>query len=176
MVPIPDEVDEDARQCTRERTELVSERVGLTNRIGAVLATLGIDNYNPLLKNRRRRLVGLRTGLDAPIPPHALAKIEWLLSRLELVLDQIAALENDRDAVAEKPALDEASRMIQQLCTLRGIGVQSATVLIRGAFVRRFANGKALGTYAGLTATLTAAAGSSVNKGSGKPGTGGFAR
>ena len=28
MVPIPDEADEDARRCVRERTELVSERVG----------------------------------------------------------------------------------------------------------------------------------------------------
>jgi len=39
MVPVPDEADEDARRCIRERTELISERVGLTNRIGAVLAT-----------------------------------------------------------------------------------------------------------------------------------------
>ncbi|GGB97650.1 IS110 family transposase [Novosphingobium endophyticum] len=153
MVPIPDEADEDARRCVRERTELVSERVGLVNRIGAVLATLGIEGYNPLLKNRRRRLADLRTGLDGPILPHALAKIERLLSRLELVLDQIAALEKDRDAVAEMPASDDASRMIQQLCSLRGIGVQSATILVRGAFVRHFANGKALGSYAGLTAT-----------------------
>ena len=37
MVPISDEADEDARRCVRERTELISERVGLTNRIGAVL-------------------------------------------------------------------------------------------------------------------------------------------
>src|ERR1039458_1429611 len=43
MVPIPDEADEDARRCVRERTELISERVGLTNRIGAVLATLGVS-------------------------------------------------------------------------------------------------------------------------------------
>jgi len=38
MVPVPDEADEDARRCVRERTELISERVGLINRIGAVLA------------------------------------------------------------------------------------------------------------------------------------------
>ena len=43
--------------------------------------------------------------------------------------------------------------MIQQLARLRGIGVQSATVLVREAFVRDFANGKALGSYAGLSAT-----------------------
>ncbi len=34
--------DEDARRSVRERTELLSDRVGLTNRIGAVLATLGV--------------------------------------------------------------------------------------------------------------------------------------
>jgi transposase len=50
MVPIPDEADEDARRSVRERTELVSERVSLANRIGAVLATLGVEDYNPLLK------------------------------------------------------------------------------------------------------------------------------
>jgi hypothetical protein len=32
MVPVPDEADEDARRCVRERIELISERVGLTNR------------------------------------------------------------------------------------------------------------------------------------------------
>jgi transposase len=32
MVPVPDEADEDARRCVRERAELVSERTGLVNR------------------------------------------------------------------------------------------------------------------------------------------------
>jgi transposase len=170
MVPIPDEADEDARRSVRERTELVSERVSLANRIGAVLATLGVEDYNPLLKNRRRRLADLRTGLGDPIPPHALAKIERLLSRLELVLDQIATLEHDRDEVAEVPASDDASRMIQQLCSLRGIGVQSATILVREAFVRRFANAKALGSYAGLTATPYNSGGVEREQGIGKAG------
>ena len=62
MVPVPDEADEDARQCVRERTELISERVGLTNRIGTVLATLAVSDYNPLLRNRDRRLAELRTS------------------------------------------------------------------------------------------------------------------
>src|ERR1700759_1846406 len=43
MVPIPGEADEGARCCIRERDELVSERTGLVNRIGAVLATLGVS-------------------------------------------------------------------------------------------------------------------------------------
>ena len=153
MAPIPDEADEDARRCVRERAELLSERVGLTNRIGAVLATLGVNDYNPLLQSRRRRLAELRTGLGEPIPANALAKIERLLTRLELVLAQIAELERERDEVAAADAPDRAGKMIQQLASLRGIGVQSATVLVREAFVRHFSNGKALGSYAGLTST-----------------------
>ena len=42
--------------------------------------------------------------------------------------------------------------MIQQLAKLRGVGVQSATGVVREAFMREFANGEALGSYAGLTA------------------------
>ena len=89
-----------------------------TNRIGAVLATLGVSDYNPLLRNRYRRLAELRTGLDEPLPPNARAKIERLLARLELVLTQIAKLERERDAVVESDASDTASKMIQQLARL----------------------------------------------------------
>ena len=170
MVPIPDETDEDARRCVRERMELVSERVGLTNRIGAVLATLGVGDYNPLLRNRRCRLAQLRTGLGEPLPPNAHAKILRLLDRLELVLAQIAELERERDAVMETEAPDKASKMIQQLTKLRGIGVQSATVLVREAFVRRFANGKALGSYAGLASSPYSSGGMDREQGIGKAG------
>ena len=170
MVPIPDEADEDARRCVRERMELVSERVGLTNRIGAVLATLGVGDYNPLLRNRRCRLAQLRTGLGEPLPPNAHAKILRLLDRLELVLAQIAELERESDAVMETEAPDKASKMIQQLTKLRGIGVQSATVLVREAFVRRFANGKALGSYAGLASSPYSSGGMDREQGIGKAG------
>jgi transposase len=170
MVPIPDDADEDARRCVRERSELISERVGLTNRIGAVLATLGANDYNPLLRNRHRRLAELRTGLGEPLPPNAHAKITRLLARLELVLVQIAELERERDAVVEAEASDQAGKMIQQLASLRGIGVQSATVLVREAFVRRFANGKALGSYAGLASSPYSSGGIDREQGIGKAG------
>src|SRR4249919_3944061 len=110
MVPVPDEADEDARRCVRERTELISERVGLINRIGAVLATLGVSDYNPLLRNRGRRLAELRTALGEALPANAHAKIKRLLARLELVLTQIAELERERDAVVETEASDKASK------------------------------------------------------------------
>ncbi len=93
-----------------------------------------------------------------------------MLCRLELLLAQIAELERDRDAIAVAAVPNEAGKMIQQLCRLRGIGVQSATVLVREAFVRRFANGKALGSYAGLTATPYSRGGIEREQGIGKAG------
>jgi transposase len=151
MVPIPAEADEDARRRMRERAELVTERVALVNRIGAVLATLGVGEYNPLRRDRRQRLDELRTALGSPLPTHAHAKIVRMLDRLELLLVQIAELEQARDAVLKDENPDRAASMIKQLSKLRGVGVQSATVLVREGFVRQFANGKALGSYAGLT-------------------------
>lgn len=170
MVPIPAEADEDARRLVRERAELVAERVGLVNRIGSVLATLGAGEYNPLRRDRRHRLDELRTALGDSLPTHARAKIVRMLDRLELLLIQITELEQSRDAVLEDENPDKAASMIQQLAKLRGVGVQSATVLVREGFVREFANGKALGSYAGLTATPYSSGGTEREQGIGKAG------
>ena len=170
MVPMPTEADEDARRRVRERAELVTERFGLVNRIGAILATLGAGEYNPLRRNRRQRLDELRTALGDSLPTHAHAKIARMLDRLELLLIQITELEQSRDAVLEDKAPDRAASMIQQLAKLRGVGVQTATVLVREGFVREFANGKALGSYAGLTATPYSSGGIEREQGIGKAG------
>ena len=170
MVPIPAEADEDARRRVRERAELVAERVGLVNRIGAVLATLGVGEYNPLRRDRRQRLDELRTALGGSLPTHARAKIVRMLDRLELLLIQITELEKSRDAVLEDENPDKAASMIQQLAKLRGVGVQSATVLVCEGFVREFANGKALGSYAGLTSTPYSSGGTEREQGIGKAG------
>ena len=170
MVPMPTEADEDARRRVRERAELVTERFGLVNRIRAILATLGAGEYNPLRRNRRQRLDELRTALGDSLPTHAHAKIARMLDRLELLLIQITELEQSRDAVLEDKAPDRAASMIQQLAKLRGVGVQTATVLVREGFVREFANGKALGSYAGLTATPYSSGGIEREQGIGKAG------
>ncbi len=121
MVPIPAETDEDARRRVRERTELVAERVALVNRIGAVLATLGVREYNPLRRDRRQRLDEMRTALGDSLPTHARAKIARMLDRLELLLAQITELEKSRDAVLDEENPDGAAEMIQQLAKLRGV-------------------------------------------------------
>jgi transposase len=170
MVPMPTEADEDARRRVRERAELIAERVGLVNRISAILATLGAGEYNPLRRDRRQRLDELRTALGDSLPTHARAKIARMLDRLELLLIQITELEQSRDAVLEDKNPDRAASMIQQLAKLRGVGVQTATVLVHEGFVREFTNGKALGSYAGLTATPYSSGGIEREQGIGKAG------
>src|SRR5690348_5239222 len=170
MVPIPNEADEDERRRVREREDLVADRISLVNRIGAVMATLGVHDYNPLRRDRRPRLETLRTALGDPLPPHARARILRTLDRLELVCAQIAELERQREAVLEEEAPNKPEKMIQQLVGLRGIGVQSATVLVREAFVRDFPNGKALGSYAGLTPTPFSSGATEREQGIGKAG------
>ena len=69
-------------------------------------------------------------------------------------MTQIKAVEACRDAVVTKEAADDDNeRMIRDLSRMRGVGVESATLLVREAFARQFANRRALGAYAGLTGT-----------------------
>jgi transposase len=160
MVPVPEEADEDARHPGREREELIAERIALTNRIGAILTTLGIEGYDPLRRDRRRRLGQLRTALGDPLPANAEARILRMLDRLELALAQLAAVEAQRDAVPERSErADPAAAMIRRLASVRGVGVQTATTLVREGFVRSFRSAKALGAYAGLVGTPFASGG-----------------
>src|SRR4051795_1640304 len=136
MVPVPDEATEDARRPIREREELIRARVAIVNRIEAVLTVLGAGAYNPLRRDGRERLEQLRTALGQPLPPHARAQIERLLDRLDLIHQQVAELEAKRDQAVEGETAGQGERMIQQLIRLRGIGVQTATVLVHEAFVQ----------------------------------------
>lgn len=151
MAPVPDEEGEDQRRAVRERQELLIERVRLTNRVGAVLATLGIVGYDVRRADRRQRLDKLRRPDDTPIPSCAKRKLARLIARYELVLQQIEEIEAERDQVLQQEAGGEAGAMIKQLCRLKGIGAQFATVLVREGFVREFRNGRGVGAYAGLT-------------------------
>jgi transposase len=70
-----------------------------------------------------------------------------------LGLAQIAEIERQRDAVLETETPERSEQIIRDLARLSGIGIQSATLLVREGFVRHFRNAKALGAYAGLAGT-----------------------
>jgi transposase len=152
MVQVPSVEREDARRTHRERQRLIAERVQHVNRIKGLLSTQGIHDYQPLRRDRLERLEELRTGDGRALPPCLRREIEREFLRLELVLEQIVAVEAERDVAVAVPATNDAdAAKVAQLARLGGIGTELATVLVREAPYRPFANRREVAAYAGLT-------------------------
>ncbi|MGH7122419.1 MAG: IS110 family transposase [Acetobacteraceae bacterium] len=148
MVVPPAPEEEARRRLVRERKMLVAERTRETNRIRGLLASQGVVDYDPLRRDCRVRLEGLRTGDGRALPQRFRAEIARALDRIELVERQIAELEAERNALVHAtsgPCLPAA-----RLLALRGIGPESAAVLSLECFFRHFDNRRQLAAYAGL--------------------------
>lgn len=157
MVAAPSPEEEDRRRLCRERRTLIDERIVHSNRIKGLLFAQGISDYGPLRRDRRARLEALRTGDGRVLPSHLKAQISRELDRLELLLDQIKAVEAEQDALlaaASKPAGKAAApEPVRMLLALKGMGANFAAVLWSEAFYRQFANRRQLAAYAGLAPT-----------------------
>jgi transposase len=75
MVAVPTIDDEDAKRPHRERENLVGERTRIIYRMKAALIRLGIRGFKPELRRAPKKLDGLRSPEDLPIPPHKLDEI-----------------------------------------------------------------------------------------------------
>jgi transposase len=156
MVVAPSPEEEDRRRLCRERRTLIAERIVHVNRIKGLLFAQGMSDYVPLRRDRRRRLEDLRTGDGRLLPAHLKAQISRELGRLELLLDQIAAVEREQEALlaASKPTGEKAAPdPVTMLLALKSLGPNFAAVLWSEAFWRQFANRRQVASYAGLAAT-----------------------
>jgi transposase len=152
MVRAPSPEEEDRRRLCRERKTLVAERVAHVNRIKGLLFAQGISDYEPLRGDRRQRLEALSIGDGRPLPPHLKAQIGRELDRLELLLEQLKAVEAERNALLE-PTNDAASVAVRALAGLRGIGPEFTTMLWSECLFRAFSNRRQVAAYAGLAPT-----------------------
>jgi transposase len=148
--PTPDE--EDRRRIGRERKTLIAERVQHVNRIKGLLFAQGIGDYEPLHRNRRERLDDLRTGDGRLLPQHLKAQISRELDRLELLLDQIKAVEMERD-VRLAGTEDGVVPPSVMLLGLKGVGPEFAAILWSEGLFRTFSNRRQVAAYAGLAPT-----------------------
>src|SRR4051794_32845719 len=146
--------EEDRRRISRERETLTAERVRHVNRIKGLLFAQGIGDYEPLHRNRRERLEELITGDGRPLPECLKAQIRRELDRLELLIEQVKAVEAERDAVlARAQASPGVPAPAAQLLALKGIGPEAAATLWSEGLFRRFSNRKQVAAYAGLAPT-----------------------
>jgi len=155
MVVAPSPTEEDRRRICRERETLIAERVRHVNRIKGLLFAQGVPDYAPLRRDRRARLLTLRTGDGRALPAHVKAQISRELDRLELLLAQIKTVEAERDAVlaAAEREQTNAAHPLAMLAAVKGIGPQFAAILWSEGFYRRFANRRQVAAYAGLAPT-----------------------
>jgi transposase len=152
LVRVPSPDDEDLRRQTRERDCLVGERIAHLNRIKGLLMAQGIRDVDPTRPDWLARLAERRTGDGRALPPCLLAELERQGRRLALVLEMLAALE--QESAARRAAADAAgAERIRRLMRLVSLGPVIATGLEREVFYRTFENRRQVGQYLGLTAT-----------------------
>ena len=150
MVRAPSAEEEDRRRICRERKVLMIERTRHINRIKGLLFGQGITGYEPIRRDRRERLEALRTGDGCAIPKHLKAQLHRELDRLELLLEQIKAVETERNALIVAQTADAPAAM---LMNLKGIGPDFAAILYSEGLYRQFDNRRQLAAYAGLAPT-----------------------
>nr|WP_247654124.1 IS110 family transposase [Microvirga sp. HBU67558] len=154
MVRAPTPEQEDRRRISRERKTLTAERIQHVNRVKGLLFAQGIGDYEPLHRDRRTRLEALTTGDGRPLPVHLKAQISRELDRLDLLLEQIKAVEAERDHLLA--CADEEAGAVPpgRLLPLKGIGREAAAVLWVEGLFRTFANRRQVAAYAGLAHPL----------------------
>jgi len=153
MVRAPTPDAEDRRRISRERKTLTAERIQHVNRIKGLLFAQGIGDYEPLHRDRRSRLDALATGDGRPLPVHLKAQISRELDRLELLLEQIKAVETERDHLLACADEGAGAAPPARLLPLKGIGQEAAAVLWSEGLFRTFANRRQVAAYAGLAPT-----------------------
>lgn len=131
----------------------IEEVYNHVNRVKGLLFSQGITNYEPLRKDRRQRLEELRTGDGRALPAHMKAQICRELDRLELLLEQIRAIEHERDTLIAAQAAVVKASPAKMLLEIKGIGAEFAAVLSSECLFRKFDNRRQVAAYAGLAPT-----------------------
>jgi transposase len=170
MAPVPSIAEEDGRRQTRERERLIKERGAHVNRIKALLHGQGIRDMQPLRARFAAQLSGLRTGDGHVLPPALVAEIAREHARLRLIVEQIAAVEAESEAVEAAAVAGTPAAKARQLTQLVSIGTTSARSLVNEVFYRQFNNRRQVGGYFGLTGTPYDSGASRREQGIGKSG------
>jgi transposase len=151
MVAIPTLEEEDAKRPSREREHLVSRCTSITNRLKATFVRLGIRGFNPTLRKAPDRLAVLRTPEDEPIPPNTLAELQRDMAHLRFIKEQIKQIEYARQEQLKQAPNKLSNPKVLQLQSIRGVGIETADMLVHEVFSRDLRDQRAVARYAGLT-------------------------
>ena len=160
--PTPE--DEDARRTHRELQRLTHERIAHTNRISALLV---LHNLRPTVIIGGRKWPAWWERHRDQVPPTLRAELERAAMRLQLVKQQVRAIE----ATRTQELAEGKQPLVAQLVRLRAIGAKGAWVLVKEVFGwRTFANRRELASSLGLVPTPYASGDSEIEQGISKAG------
>lgn len=118
----------------QERNRPVKRRTSLTNSMKGLLRLRGITGVNPRRKDFTEKLGGLKTGYGGTLVEAARRELARLRAHLDLVQDQITAVEAERDrmillgrkiagaSAGLDDSVDRTTARIALLTALRGSG------------------------------------------------------
>jgi transposase len=152
IVRVPSIEQEDHRQHTREREELVIERGRVRMRMQSLLFAQGIRDFPKSIAKITRWL----EQRGQPLPPKLLARVKRELSRLKLVDEQLKAVnqQQEENCIGSTANKDVADPIAQRLAQLKAIADTGASVLSSEYFGwRKFRNRREVGAGVGLTPT-----------------------
>lgn len=142
---------EDLKRPNREHQRLVGERTAMINRIKGCLIRWGIRDFNPTRKKAAEQAGKLTTPEGVPLPANTLAELGRDFARLDLVKQQLKAIEADRrKRLATVPEHKHAAA-VRQLVRVVGLGVETADMLDSEMFNRFLRDRWAVARYGGLT-------------------------
>lgn len=151
MAAIPTLAEEDAKRPSRERESLVGERTRIVNRMKSTLIRLGIRGFKPTLRKAAAKLEGLCTPEGVALPPHTRTELCRDMARLQLLKEQIKAIEAARLERLERAPDEGRHAMIRLLARVIGVGVETADMLVNEVLQRNLRDRRAVARYAGLT-------------------------
>jgi transposase len=85
------------------------------------------------------------------LPPNMLEEMQRDMTRLALVRDQIAAIEQARLARLEQTPASRPQAMVAILARVVGVGIETADMLVQEVLNRNLRDRRAVARYAGLT-------------------------
>jgi transposase len=150
IVRVPSVEAEDARRASRERDRLVTEQTAHTNRIKALLRLCGMAVGNPRRRDWLSWLAQQRDWQGQPVPPQLLAEVTREHTRLMLMREQLAALEEAQAAQALAVPAPMAERR-ESLRRLKALGPAFTATLVNELFYKDFRNRREVASYCGLT-------------------------
>jgi len=168
VVHVPSAGAEDERQLHREMMVLKRERTRHINRVKGLLAGQGV--VIEVGAGFMEEIGAVRLWDGSGLLGRLRKRLEREYKRMELLKQQIGALEKEREEVL-RTSQEESVEQVRRLLQLKGIGVNSAWLYVMEFFAwRGFRNRREVGSLAGLTPTPYQSGESSRERGISKAG------